>query len=65
MSRDEVIKKAISYSKDKDLQRAYIAGFQAACSIVREKEETCYNDEFCNEMEKLGEVAYMNIEVEF
>lgn len=65
MDKDEVISKAISYSKDKNLQRAYIAGFQAACNIVREKEQTCYNDEFCDEMEKLAEVAYMDIEVEF
>lgn len=62
MNRDEIISKAISYSKDKNLQRAYIAGFQAACNIVREKEQICFNDEFCDEMEKLGEIAYIDIE---
>lgn len=65
MNKDEVISKAISYSKDKNLQRAYIAGFQAVCNIIREKEQRCYNDEFCDEMDKLVEVAYMNIEIEF
>lgn len=65
MNRDEVISKAISYSKDKNLQQAYIAGFQAACNIVREKMQTCYNDEFCDEMEKLAEVAYRDMEVKF
>lgn len=65
MNKDEVISKAKSYSKDRNLQRAYIAGFQSACNIVREKEQACYNDEFCDEMEKLADVAYMDIEVEF
>lgn len=63
MNKEEIINKAKSYSKNENLQRAYIAGFQAACNIVREKEQACYNDEFCDEMDKLAEVAYMDIEV--
>ena len=62
MDKEEVISKAVSYSEGKDLQRAYIAGFQSACNIVREKIGTCYNEEFCEEMEKLSHVAYMDID---
>lgn len=62
MNKEEVISKAIAYSKDKNLQRAYVAGFQSACNIVRAKMETCFNEEFCEEMEKLAQVSYMEIE---
>ncbi len=63
MNEEEVISKAKSYSKNEELERAYIAGFQEACNIVREKLETCYNGEFCYEMEELAQVAYMDIEL--
>ena len=63
MNKDDVISKATSYSKNKDLQNAYIAGFQSVCNIVKEKLETCYNGEFCDEMEELAQVAYMDIEI--
>ena len=62
MNKDEIVNKAMSYSKDENLQRAYIAGFQSACNLVREKMQTCYNDEFCEEIETLAEVAYMDFD---
>jgi len=63
MKKEEVIKKAKGYSKNDQLvQEAYIAGFQAACNIVREKMQTCCNGDFCDEMESLSEVAYMEFD---
>lgn len=61
MNKEEVINKAQDYSKNVLIQKDYIAGFQAACNIIRQKLEICYNDEFCDEMERLAEVA----EIEF
>lgn len=61
MSKEEVMNMAQEYSKNVLLQKDYVAGFQAACNIIRQKLETCYNDEFCDEMQRLAEVA----EIEF
>ena len=61
MNKREVIEMAQKYSKDAMSQDSYLAGFQAACNIVRQKLETCYNEDFCNEMEELAQVAYMDL----
>ncbi len=42
-------------------QESYMAGFKAACNIVRQKLETCYNEDFCDAMEELAQVAYMDL----
>ena len=44
MNKKEVIKMAEKYSGRTISQVDYMAGFQAACNIVREKLKTCYND---------------------
>lgn len=62
LNKEDIINEAKLYSKDAVNQRAYIAGFQSACNIVREKINTCYNEEFCNEMEELSSVSYMEFD---
>ena len=52
MNKKEVIKMAEKYSGRTISQVDYMAGFQAACNIVREKLETCYNEDFCDAMEE-------------
>lgn len=64
MKKQLVIDKAQSYSKNALIQKGYIAGFQAACNIVRQKMVACCNSEFCEEMEELAEVAYMDFSEE-
>jgi hypothetical protein len=61
MNKKEVIEMAQRHSKAAMFQESYLAGFQAACNIVREKIETCHNEEFCDEMEELAQVAYMDL----
>lgn len=61
MNKKEVIKMAEKYSSRTISQVDYMAGFQAACNIVRQKLETCYNEDFCDEMEALAQVAYMDL----
>lgn len=61
MNKKEVIKMAEKYSGRTISQVDYMAGFQAACNIVREKLETCYNEDFCDAMEELAQVAYMDL----
>lgn len=61
MTKAEVIKMAQKHSRDIMYQESYLAGFQAACNIVRQKIKTCYNEDFCNEMEALSNVAYMDL----
>ncbi len=61
MNKKEVIKMAEKYSDRTISQVDYMAGFQAACNIVREKLETCYNEDFCDAMEELAQVAYMDL----
>ena len=53
MNKKEVIKMAEKYS-GRTIS-------QAACNIVREKLETCYNEDFCDAMEELAQVAYMDL----
>jgi hypothetical protein len=61
MNKKEVIKMAEKYSSRTISQVDYMAGFQAACNIVRQKLETCHNEDFCNEMEELAQVAYIDL----
>ena len=61
MNKKEVIKMAEKYSSRTISPVDYMAGFQAACNIVREKIKTCHNEEFCDEMEELAQVAYMDL----
>lgn len=62
MTKNEIISMARKYSKSKSDQKAYIAGMQAVCSIIRQNVELCYNDEFCSEMESLSEVSFMEFD---
>lgn len=61
MEKEEVINKAQSYSKNALTQKGYMAGFQAACNIVRAKITTCSNEDFCDEMGELSQVSYMDL----
>ena len=58
MTKDFIIEKAKKYSSRPFMQKAYIAGFQACCNIIRKDFEECYNDEFLSKMEELSEVSY-------
>lgn len=62
MTKDQVISMAQKYSKSESGQKAYIAGIQDLCNIIRQKIESCYNDEFCSEMESLSEVSFINFD---
>lgn len=61
MNKQEVIKMAEEYSSRTISQMDYMAGFQAACNIVRQQLETCHNEDPCNAMEELAQVAYMDL----
>lgn len=61
MNKKEVIEMAQKHSRAAMFQESYMAGFQAACNIVREKLNTCYNEDFCDAMEELAQVAYMDL----
>lgn len=61
MKKEEIIEMAEKYSSRTISQVDYMAGFQAACNIVRQKLETCHNEDFCNEMEELAQVAYIDL----
>lgn len=62
MNKKELVEMAQGYSRVSLSQEIYMAGFQAACNIVRQKLETCYNEDFCNEMEELAQIAYMDLD---
>lgn len=62
MTKDQIINMAQKYSKTESDQKAYIAGVQAVCNIIRQKVESCYNDEFCDEMESLSEVSFIDFD---
>ncbi len=62
MDKKELLEMAQAYSKVAIFQENYLAGFQAACNIVRQKLENCYNGEFCDEMEELAQIAYMDLD---
>lgn len=65
MEREEVVNKAKNYSNDIGDQMSYVAGFQEACNIIREKINTCNNEDFCDAMEDLSLVSYMDIEIDW
>lgn len=46
MNKKEVFEMAEKYSGRTISQVDYMAGFQVACNIVREKLETSYNEEY-------------------
>lgn len=56
MNKKEIIEMSKKYSKNKQYQDAYKAGFQAACNIVRCKINTC------DEMEELANVSFMDLD---
>lgn len=62
MKKEEIIQMAQKYSQSTQDQKAYIAGVQAVCSIVFKKVNTCYNDEFCSEMESLSEACFIEFD---
>lgn len=61
MKKEEIIEMAKKHSKNVMFQENYMTGFQAACNIIRQKLETCYNEDFCDAMEELAQVAYMDL----
>ena len=62
MGKEDVLKKAISYSSNSFMRDAYIAGFQACCNIIRKDMQECFNDEFLTKMEELADISYINFE---
>lgn len=64
MNKKEVIKMAEKYSSKRHIQDGYLAGFQAACNIIRQKYQTCYNEDFCDAMEELAQVSYMDLDID-
>lgn len=62
MEKEEIIEMSKNYSKDRQQQNAYKAGFQAVCNIIREKINTCDNCEFCDEMEQLSYISYLDLD---
>lgn len=62
MKEKEIKKMAQDYSKSKSDQKAYIAGVQAVSSLIFQKINTCYNAEFCSEMEALSEVCFIEFD---
>ncbi|WP_419033426.1 hypothetical protein [Dysgonomonas gadei] len=62
MKKGEIIEMAKKYSKDERDQKAYIAGVQACCSIVFQKFNTCYNEDFCSQMEALSEACFIEFD---
>lgn len=62
MEKKQVIQMSRNYSKDEKRRLDYIAGFQAACNIVRQKANSLFNAEFCDAMEDLAEVSYMDFD---
>lgn len=62
MKKEEIIQMAQKYSKSQSDQKAYIAGVQAICSIVYQKINTCYNEDFCSEMESLSEACFIEFD---
>lgn len=62
MKKKDVFEMAEGYSRIALAQMSYMAGFQAACNIIRQKIDTCHMEEFVSEMEELSEVAYMDLD---
>lgn len=53
---------AQKYSRSESDQKAYIAGIQAICSIVFQRINTSHNEQFCEEMESLSEVCFIDFD---
>lgn len=64
MKKEEIIEMAEKYSSKRHIQDGYLAGFQAACNIIRQKYQTCYNEDFLDEMEEIAQVAYMDLDID-
>lgn len=64
MNKKELFEMAQKHSKAAMFQESYMVGFQAACNIIRQKLETCYNEDFCDAMEELAQVAYMDLDID-
>lgn len=62
MEKEDVLRKANLYSKSVSAREAYIAGFQACCTIIRKDMNQCYNDEFLTKMEELADISYIYFE---
>ena len=62
MNREDILNKSKGFSKNPILQKAYVAGFQACCNIIRKEYGSCYNDEFLEKMEKLSEIAFVEFD---
>lgn len=62
MTKEQIIEMARKYSKNKSEQRAYMAGIQAVSSLIFQKINTCYHDDFLSEMESLSEVCFMEFD---
>lgn len=62
MKKEDIMIMAQKYSQSQQDQRAYIAGVRAVCSIVFQKINTCYNEDFCSEMESLSEACFIEFD---
>ena len=62
MTKVEIIKMAQNYAKNESDQKAYIAGVQAVSSLIFQKINTCYHDDFISEMESLSEVCFIEFD---
>jgi len=60
MDKEEIIEMAQRYNRNALIQKGYMAGFQAACNIVRCKFNTCDNSDFLDEMEEFAQVSFMD-----
>ena len=64
MEKQDVINKAKAYNSHPFVQKAYMAGFQACCNIIRKAMCECYNDEFLTKMEEMSEVSFMELDLD-
>lgn len=62
MTKQEIIKMAQKYSKSESDQKAYTAGVQAVSSLIFQKINTCYHDDFISEMEALSEACFIEFD---
>ncbi len=65
MDKEDIFKMAEKYASITTSQLDYMAGFQAACNIIRQKMKTCDNEEFCYEMEELSNVSFMDLSYDY
>ena len=65
MTKQEVLDKAKKYSHDHpEEQKAFLAGFQEVCNMIRINQEECYNLEFLKKMEELADVSHLDLTIE-